>query len=245
MAVFRINKTKDYTVMGNFHFTNYQMSWKAKGILSQMLSLPDDWEYTEEGLATLSSDGLKSLEAGLKELEEFGHLVRVKVRDERGVYTGVRYDIYEKPITEPFHPSSCFPLMDNPRMDKPLMDKGGQLNTKELSTKELSTNKGARFRKPSIDEVREYIEEIGATFSAEHFYDYYEANGWKVSKNPMKDWKATVRNWASRDKSRQQKIAVDTSERIYDQNELREKVNDPVRDILAKYQKGEIDLDEQ
>ena len=60
----------------------------------------------------------------------------------------------------------------------------------------------------------------------------------------MKDWKATVRNWASRDKSRQQKIAVDTSERIYDQNELREKVNDPVRDILAKYQKGEIDLNE-
>ena len=226
MAVFRINKTKDYTVMGNFHFTNYQMSWKAKGILSQMLSLPDDWEYTEEGLATLSSDGLKSLEAGLKELEEFGHLVRVKVRDERGVYTGVRYDIYEKPITEPFHPSSCFPLMDNPRMDKPLMDKGGQLNTKELSTKELST-KERRFQKPTIDEVRAYIREIGGGVSAEEYIDYYEANGWKVGKSPMKDWKAAVRNWKRRD----WRNKGQPEERDY-QEDFHAKVNDPVRDML-------------
>lgn len=227
MAIFRINKTKDYSTMGNFHFRNPKMSWKAKGILSQMLSLPDDWEYSEEGLASLSSDGLASLKSGLKELERFGHLVRVQERNEQGIFTDVRYDIFEKPITEPISPICGFPITDKPITDKPISENHMQLNTKELSTKESNTKSIRRFQKPTIDEVRAYVREIGGGVSAEEYIDYYEANGWKVGKSPMKDWKAAVRNWKRRD----WRNKGQPEERDY-QEDFHAKVNDPVRDML-------------
>lgn len=99
MAVFRVNKTKDFTVLANRHFREQQMSLKAKGLLSLMLSLPDEWDYSIKGLTALSKDGKASVGEGLKELENFGYLIRHKSTED-GKFSGVVYDIYEVPHTD-------------------------------------------------------------------------------------------------------------------------------------------------
>lgn len=127
--VVRINKTKDYTVMSNSHFKEKGMSLKSKGLLSLMLSLPEDWDYSISGLAALSQDGKDSISNALKELESFGYLTRTQCLDEKGRFAGYDYNIYEtkqSPLKE------C-PLAENPSTENPL-----QYNTntnKELNNK--------------------------------------------------------------------------------------------------------------
>ena len=84
MAVFRIEKTRDYTVMSNHHLRNTELSLKAKGLLSLMLSLPENWDYTTKGLARICKDGVDSICAGVRELEEQGYVVRERVRNPNG-----------------------------------------------------------------------------------------------------------------------------------------------------------------
>ena len=76
MAVFRIEKTRDYTVMANHHLRNTALSLKAKGLLSLMLSLPEDWDYTTKGLARICRDGVDSICATVRELEDAGYIIR-------------------------------------------------------------------------------------------------------------------------------------------------------------------------
>lgn len=84
MAVFRVDKTRDYTVMSNHHLRNTALSLKAKGLLSLMLSLPDNWDYTTKGLARICKDGVGSICAGVRELEEHGYVVRERIRGSNG-----------------------------------------------------------------------------------------------------------------------------------------------------------------
>ena len=97
MSVMRVNKTGNYTVMSNYHFKEKKMSLKAKGLLSMMLSLPDDWNYTVAGLVALNKDGKDSVMSALGELEKFGYLTREKVKDDKGQFAGVEYNIFESP----------------------------------------------------------------------------------------------------------------------------------------------------
>ena len=94
--VIRVVKNCNYTTLSNYHFRDKRLSWKAKGLLSTMLSLPDDWNYTIEGLASLSDDGIKSTNSGLAELERCGYLVRKQLRDENGHFIAMEYTIYEQ-----------------------------------------------------------------------------------------------------------------------------------------------------
>ena len=145
MPVIRVNKTQDYTVMANYHFRNHEMSLKAKGLLSQMLSLPEDWNYSIEGLTTLAKDGYDSIKEGLKELERFGYLKRAAIRD-KGKITDWIYNIYEKPQMEKPQvekPQMEKPQMEKPQVEKPQMENPRQLITKELITKELSTKESS------------------------------------------------------------------------------------------------------
>ena len=89
MAVFRIDKTRDYTVMSNHHLRNTALSLKAKGLLSLMLSLPDNWDYTTKGLASICKDGIDSICSAVKELEQHGYIVRERVRNDKGQLIGV------------------------------------------------------------------------------------------------------------------------------------------------------------
>ena len=97
MAVFRIEKTRDYTVMSNHHLRNAGLSLKSKGLLSMMLSLPEDWNYTTRGLAKICKEGTDSIGSALKELEHAGYIVRNRLRDSKGKIVDVEYVIYETP----------------------------------------------------------------------------------------------------------------------------------------------------
>ena len=91
MTVFRIEKTRDYTVMSNHHLKDRTLTLKSKGLLSMMLSLPDEWNYTTRGLAAICREGVDSIGAALKELEAHGYIRRTQLRDEKGKITDVQY----------------------------------------------------------------------------------------------------------------------------------------------------------
>ena len=97
MAVFRIERTRDYTVMSNHHLRNHELSLKAKGLLSMMLSLPDDWNYTTRGLAKICKEGVDAIGNALRELETAGYIVRHQLRDRQGRISDTEYVIYEQP----------------------------------------------------------------------------------------------------------------------------------------------------
>jgi len=112
MAVFRVDKIKDYTVMSNHHLRNISLSMKAKGLMSLMLSLPDNWDYTLSGLATISTDGLSSIRAAVAELEAAGHLKRRRIRNDKGQLAETEYTILEQPESGAL--SGTEPICENP-----------------------------------------------------------------------------------------------------------------------------------
>ena len=143
MSVIRVHKTANFTVMSNHHFKEKKMSLKAKGMLSLMLSLPEDWDYTVAGLVTLSSDGKDSVNSALKELESFGYLTRRRMTNSKGQFAGMEYNIFEQPQEKPIADK---PIQDTPIQDKPMQEKQPQLNTNSINNlfdlifTELSTN---------------------------------------------------------------------------------------------------------
>lgn len=139
MAVIRVHKTKDYTVMSNTHFREKNMSLKAKGLLSLMMSLPDDWDYSIMGLTTLSKDGKDSVMSALNELEKFGYLKRSRLNDEYGRFAGYDYDIYEQPQAVDADKSTEKPYAENPNTDKPNAENPRQLNTNQSITQQSNT----------------------------------------------------------------------------------------------------------
>ena len=136
MAVFRIEKTRDYTVMSNHHLRNTDLSLKAKGLLSLMLSLPEDWDYTMKGLARICKDGIDSISGGIRELEAHGYLIRERIRNENGQLGSIEYTILEQP--KPPVPMQGAPILENPiqavpTLDTPMQGDPAQLNTKGSS----------------------------------------------------------------------------------------------------------------
>ena len=97
MAVFRVERNKGYTVMSNHHLRNKELSLKAKGLLSQMLSLPEDWDYTLAGLSFINREKIDAIREAVKELERAGYIVRSRERDEKGRLRGADYVIFEQP----------------------------------------------------------------------------------------------------------------------------------------------------
>ena len=119
MAVFRVERNKGYTVMSNHHLRNKELSLKAKGLLSQMLSLPEDWDYTLKGLSLINREKIDAIREAIKELERAGYIVRSRERDEKGRLRGADYVIFEQP--QP--PTPDLPTLDNPTLDNPTQEK--------------------------------------------------------------------------------------------------------------------------
>ena len=140
MAVFRIEKTKDYTVMSNHHLRNNELSLKAKGLLSLMLSLPEDWDYTLRGLSKICKDGIDSIRVGVQELEAQGYLVRQRVRLPNGQLGSVEYTILEQPKPKPEKPTLEKPMLENPTQVKPTLDSPTQEIPTQLNKDILNTN---------------------------------------------------------------------------------------------------------
>ena len=126
MAVFRVEKTRDYTVMSNHHLRNTELSLKAKGLLSLMLSLPENWDYTTKGLACICKDGIDSINSAVKELESNEYIIRRRLRNEKGQLTTTEYTIFEQPQildTTDVPPKGENPILDSPIQEKPIQEK--------------------------------------------------------------------------------------------------------------------------
>ena len=139
MAVFRVERNRGYTVMSNHHLRNKDLTLKAKGLLSQMLSLPEDWDYTLAGLSRINREKIDAIREAVRELEKAGYIVRSRERDERGRLRGAEYVIFEQPQTQPALdlPTLENPTLDNPTLEKPMLENPMQLN-KDISRTDLS-----------------------------------------------------------------------------------------------------------
>ncbi|HAS91559.1 MAG TPA: helix-turn-helix domain-containing protein [Clostridiales bacterium] len=142
MAVFRINKTRDYTVMSNYHLKDTGLTLKSKGLLSMMLSLPEEWNYTTRGLAAICKEGVDCIGTALKELERTGYIKRNRIRNDKGKIVDTEYVIFEKPQEKPDmeQPYTENPYMDKPHTETPGTENPAQLNTNISNTKTSSTN---------------------------------------------------------------------------------------------------------
>ena len=195
MAVLRKEKKSNFTVIDNAIFKDYKLSFKAKGLLCQMLSLPDGWNYSVDGLAKLASDKYSAITSGLKELEEAGYFRREQLYD-KGKFAGYEYVISETPNFD-------FPSTENPITENTITENPNPY--KELSNKELtkSNTKVMNIRymiPPTIEMVEDYINEHGYNVNAHTFVDFYESKGWLVGRSKMKDWQAAVRTWNRNEK---------------------------------------------
>jgi hypothetical protein len=139
MAVFRVERNRGYTVMSNHHLRNKDLTLKAKGLLSQMLSLPEDWDYTLAGLSRINREKIDAIREAVRELEKAGYIVRSRERDERGRLRGAEYVIFEQPQTQPALdlPTLENPTLDNPTLENPTLENPMQLN-KDISRTDLS-----------------------------------------------------------------------------------------------------------
>ena len=209
MAVLRNPNRGKFTVIDNYALQDESLSLKARGLLVTMLSLPDNWQFSENGLcAIFQKDGQSSIRSGLKELEEGGYLTRKRTRDGFGRVSNVEWTICD------------YPHLENPSVVNPNLDFRPQLNTKQSNTeiiKELNNRppvspergttapeKRKRFvPPPSVDDVRAYCAERGNHVDPQRFVDFYTANGWTQGRGkPIKDWRAAVRTWESREAQR-------------------------------------------
>ena len=140
MAVFRVEKNKGYTVMSNHHLRNKELSLKAKGLLSQMLSLPEDWDYTLAGLSLINRESIDAIRTAVWELEKAGYITRRQGRDEKGKMTAIEYTIYEQPQPPALdcpvleNPTADKPILENPTPDNPTSENPTQLNKELLKT---------------------------------------------------------------------------------------------------------------
>ena len=138
MAVFRIERTRDYTVMSNHHLRNEKLSLKAKGLLSMMLSLPEDWNYTTRGLAKICKEGVDAIGGALRELETAGYIVRHQLRDRQGRISDTEYVIYEQP--QPKTPDTPQPDAAVPDTASPDTEKPAELNIEKSNTQKQNTH---------------------------------------------------------------------------------------------------------
>ena len=204
MPVYR-NKTQQFTTVAQNIIRDENLSLKDLGLLVSLLSLPDNWSFSERGLyAIFPNDGKDSIRTGLKNLERRGYLRR-ELKRSGGKFAEVEWSVFDSPCSEK-------PCSGKPNTEKPISENPPQYNTKESITKESITKEQKeyvpdkptqpRFIKPTVDEVKAYCEERKNNVDAERFVDYYTANGWRVGKGPMKDWKAAVRTWEKGEKKK-------------------------------------------
>ena len=165
MAVFRVERNTGYTVMSNHHLRNKELTLKAKGLLSQMLSLPEDWDYTLKGLSFINREQIDAIREAVRELERAGYIVRSRERDGKGRLRGADYVIYEQPQLPPApdlptleNPTLENPTQENPTLEKPTQENPTQLNkdipktnlpTKEKSNTDLSSTHSIPFHSPN------------------------------------------------------------------------------------------------
>ena len=195
MAVFRIERTRDYTVMSNHHLRDKALSLKSKGLLSMMLSLPEDWNYTTRGLAKICKEGVDAIGGALRELEAAGYIVRHQLRDRQGRISDTEYVIYEQPqpkAPDMPQPDTASPDTENPYLADPDTEKPAELNIEKSRTQKSNTQgsstdsipfRGTAAARPperkgrdamSMEEMQEYRELILENIEYDHLCREFE-----------------------------------------------------------------------
>lgn len=222
MAVIKVNKTKDYTIMSNTHFRERYMSLKAKGLLSLMLSLPSDWDYSIEGLVAICKENETAITSTLKELKMFGYLSVTKVMPNETESGRIEYmyEIYETPQRDNIQGIENQGVEKQDLENLPLVlqkEKSSKKekdiyiysniieeeNTKDKKEKEITKEKPHRTRKefvpPTYEEVVEYAKSRGREDLAKVFFDYYDVGDWKDKDGvKVKNWKQKFVSWENR-----------------------------------------------
>ena len=190
-AKFKIVKNRNYTVISNYHFRDTNLSMKAKGLLGFMLSVPDDWDYSERGLAKCFSDGRDAVRSTLKELEEHGYLIRQKVRDEKGRLCGTDYLIFESPeenqryMEKLGQPQSDLPWSENPTMDEPTLVSPASDNPRLEKTPNIKSN-NQELTKEIVTEINNLsVKDIEAEIKTQIDYDYLESEDSKIDREVL------------------------------------------------------------
>ena len=222
MAVIKVNKTKDYTIMSNTHFRERDMSLKAKGLLSLMLSLPSDWDYSVEGLVAICKENETAITSTLKELKMFGYLSVTKVMPNETKSGRIQYvyEIFETPQRDNIQGIENQGVEKQGIENLPLVlqkEKSSKKekdiyiysniieeeNTKDKKEKEIIKEKPHRTRKefvpPTYEEVLEYAKSRGRWDLAKVFFDYYDVGDWKDKDGvKVKNWKQKFVSWENR-----------------------------------------------
>lgn len=180
---YRRHKKDNYTCIDNHVFRDNSLSMKAKGLLAQIYSLPDDWEYSVKGLTSLFSDGKDAVNSALQELIDHGYIIRTQRINKSGKFDGYEYDIYETPQTE----KAEKPITENPSTDNPITEKSTQLNTKEENTKKENTELKEESKKTlSFDAILDSVPVIRDNPSLrDTFIEYIKMR--KLIKHPLTD----------------------------------------------------------
>lgn len=200
--IIRVEKSRNYTVMSNFHLFDKNLTLKAKGLLSLCLALPDNWDYSISGLCKMSDDGRDSVRSALKNLIANGYLKVKNVRQKTGQFL-TEYTFYEQStVSENPHRENRIGETVSENPTESITNNNHVSNTEVLLT--CTNNNGEKIRKlfipPKVEEVAAYCATRGNSVNAETFVNYYQSKGWYIGKNKMKDWKAAVRTWEQNNK---------------------------------------------
>lgn len=228
--VFRVNKTTDYTVISNYHLKDKNLSLKAKGMLSLMLSLPDDWDYSVRGLEKICLESKNTINRILNELERNRYLVRKRVYSDRKI-SEWEYNIYETNLCPQNEDLQNEDLQNE---DIQNGDNNKILNNKILNNKILKNI----YIKPTLEEVQEYCKERKNNVDPRKFYDYYEVNDWIDNKgNKVKNWKQKLITWEKHNTEDNSKTPDWFNEDIKEVHDI--KKEEELKDLLKEF-KDEI-----
>ena len=203
--IYRAKKRKSFTTVDNEAVRRPDLSLQAKGLLVLMLSCADDWVFTAKFFASACNSGRRAIKAALEELVGKGYVVKKTGQRNGRLFAANQIDVYELSLTaygQPYMDDDKWTTISgqvrNNNKERTIKKEQLRKTIKEESTgraREETQEPPKRFSPPALEEVKAYCEERGNGVDAQRWYDYYTSNGWKVGKNPMRDWKAAVRTW--------------------------------------------------
>ena len=204
--IHRDDHNDSFTIIRNDVLNDKNLSFEAKGFLVYLFSLPDDWEFSINGLSFNTGLGRTTIMRLVKELKTAGYLVQKRRQDKLGKITSCAWDLYETPTVRVTHTMAEPTVWQNHSLEQPQCGKQVPIQStnnnqvlNKPSTKEKKS-KEKKFVPPTVEEVKAYCETRGNSVDPEAFVAFYQSKGWKVGKNSMKDWKAAVITWEKHDK---------------------------------------------
>ena len=205
--IVKVEKNTNFTVMSNIHLKDRKLTMKAKGLLSIVLSLPDNWNYSIAGLASLSAEKESAVKSALDELKKHGYLVVTKKmpNDTKSGRIEYEYTFFETPQKEKQEQEKqgveILPIeilsVENQGQLNTNISNTNILNTKEIDIYSVTVaEKSKRFVPPTLEEIKAYCQERNSCVDPNVFYDYFTTGGWKDSEGkPVKNWKQKLITW--------------------------------------------------